>query len=105
MSRVGAALLRALLARAAEVENRIRLVEIRSTDWQSLTFDGERHVITLRIDGAGAARTLERLTGGVEEHEFSIVGQIVADIVVVEPVVTEPDGSLTVTIEALTVAE
>jgi hypothetical protein len=40
MSKAGAALLRALLARALADRDRILLTEYRSTDWQSLTFIG-----------------------------------------------------------------
>jgi len=51
MSAAAAGLLRALLARAAVERDRILLTELRSTDWQSLTFIGERHRIQLRVSG------------------------------------------------------
>lgn len=51
MSIAGAALLRALLARALVDRDRILLTDYRSTDWQSLTFIGERHEMRFRIPG------------------------------------------------------
>lgn len=105
MSAASAGLLRALLARAGVDRNRILLSEIRSTDWNSLTFAGERHVIALRIPGPGAATIADLLTDGLEEADFAVPGQIVADIAIARPRAIEVDGTITVEIEALTVAE
>ena len=55
LSAAAAGLLRALLARAGIDRDRILLTEFRSTDWQSLTFIGERHEMELRIPGPDAA--------------------------------------------------
>jgi hypothetical protein len=71
---------------------------------QSLTFVGERHHIELRIIGDASGQIAKRLTHGLEDAEFAIPGQIVADIAAGEPR-REPDGGLTLLIEALTVAE
>ena len=105
MSSAAAALLRALLARAGEDKNRILLTDFRSTDWQSLTFTGERHHIELRVVGENAAAVVTALSGGLGESEFAIPGQIVADILVIGEPRHEPDGSLGLTIEALTIEE
>ena len=105
MSRAAAALLRALLDRAGSERNRILLSEIRSYDWQSLTFTGERHVIFLRVPGADADAIVDMLTRGLEEAEFLIPGQIVADIRVAGAPIREKDGSLTIAMEALTITE
>jgi hypothetical protein len=43
LSPAAAGLLRSLLGRAGVDRDRILLSEFRSTDWQSLTFMGERH--------------------------------------------------------------
>jgi hypothetical protein len=51
MSSAGAALLRALLTRALVDRDRILLTNYRSTDWQSLTFVGERHELHFRVPG------------------------------------------------------
>ena len=105
MSPAAAGLLRALLARAGVDRNRILLSDFRSTDWNSLTFAGERHEITLRIPGPGAAVPVMLLIGGLEEADFTIPGQIVADIALIRPPSDQPDGSILVEIEALTVGE
>ena len=105
MSRAAAQLLRALLGRAGAERDRILLTEIRSRDWRSLTLEGERHVIALRIAGPDPDRLLHILADGIEDAEFAIAGQIVADIAVAGPPIAALDGSLCVTIEALTIAE
>ena len=105
MSAAAAGLLRALLARAGVDRNRILLSDFRSTDWNSLTFAGERHAIALRIPGPGAASVAALLIEGLEDADFSIPGQIVADIALARPPVDQPDGAIMLDIEALTVAE
>jgi hypothetical protein len=105
MSVAAAGLLRALLARAGVERDRILLTEFRSIDWNSLTFAGERHLVSLRIPGPGAEAVACQITDGLEEAEFTIPGQIVADIALARPPASQPDGSITLEIEALTVAE
>ena len=105
MSAAAAGLLRALLARAGVDRNRILLSNFRSTDWNSLTFTGERHQIALRIPGPGSAAVAALLVEGLADADFSIPGQIVADIALVRPPIDQPDGAITLDIEALTVAE
>ena len=105
MSAAAAGLLRSLLARAAVDRSRILLTEFRSTDWQSLTFVGERHEFRLRVPGPEAGEIAARLLGGLGEAEFAIPGHLVADIGVVGEPQRAADGSLTISLEALTVAE
>lgn len=105
MSRAASGLLRALLDRAPEARDRILLSQVRSVDWQSLTFVGERHCIELRVIGKGDVQLAERLTDGLADAEFAIPGHVVADIVVVGEPRREPDGGLTLSIEALTIAD
>lgn len=105
MSAAAAGLLRALLDRAGVDRNRILLSNFQSTDWNSLTFAGERHQIALRIPGPGAAAVAALLADGLEEADFAIPGQIVADIALARPPVHQADGAITLDIEALTVAE
>jgi hypothetical protein len=81
------------------------LTNIDTQDWQSLTFAGERHQIQLRVTGAGADQAVGQICEGLEEAEFAIAGQIVADIAVAGEPVRGCDGSISVTIEALTVGE
>lgn len=105
MSAAAAGLLRALLGRAGVDRNRILLSDFRSTDWNSLTFAGERHEIALRIPGPGAAAVAALLIEGLEDADFAIPGQIVADIALARPPIGQADGAIALQIEALTVAE
>lgn len=105
MSKAAAGLLRALLARAGADRDRILLTDIRSTDWQSLTFVGERHQMRFSLRGPGSDDLLKRLTDGLEDAEFEIPGQVVADVAVEGTPLAGSDGSVSVAIEALTIAE
>lgn len=80
------------------------LTEVQSTDWQSLTFTGERHKVALRVTGECPEVIAHQLTGGIADAEFRIPGQIVADIGVGQWIQCD-DGSVLVTIEALTISE
>ncbi|HEX6741345.1 MAG TPA: hypothetical protein VF079_06070, partial [Sphingomicrobium sp.] len=93
------------LARAGNDRNRILLTELRSTDWQSLTFVGERHQIRLRVAGPGAEVLTNRLTAGIEDAEFAVPGHIVADILLAGRPQRDGDGAILVELEALTIAE
>jgi hypothetical protein len=75
-----------------------------SVDWRSLTFTGERHQLDLRISGPDSRIAMARMCDGLEDAEFSIPGVIVADIALAGSPVCSPDGSTSLTIEALTVA-
>ena len=105
MSSAASGLLRALIVRSGMQRNRILLTLVQSTDWQSLTFVGERHEFELRITGPNAAPATAVLCNGIEDAEFTIPGQIVADIAVVGTPETFQDGSIGLRIEALTVSE
>lgn len=105
LSPAAAGLLRALVARGGINRDRILLTDFRSLDWQSLTFIGERHEMELRIPPPGALALADRISRGLAETEFAIPGQIVADIGLEQPPTRNPDGSVTLHIEALTIAE
>ncbi len=105
MSHAASGLLRALLQRSGDEADRILLSDVQSVDWQSLTFAGERHSMRLRVTGPGADVIARRFAHGIEDAEFSIPGQIVADISVAGATVRALDGSVTLAIEALTVTE
>ena len=105
LSPAASALLRALIGRAGVERNRILLTGVQSTDWCSLTFNGERHVIKLRITGAHSEAVTRRMCEGLEDAEFGIPGILVADISPAAAPARERDGSTSVTIEALTVAD
>ena len=105
LSPAAAGLLRSLLRRGGIDRDRILLTEFRSTDWQSLTFIGEQHRIRLRIPGPDASDIVARLVNGLEESEFSIPGHVVADVALAGEPERQAENSLSLTIEALTVAE
>lgn len=103
MSRAASGLLRALLHRVGEARDRIFLIDAFSTEWQSLTFTGERHEFTLRIAAPDPKRIAAALAEGLADAEFEIAGHVVADLAAL-PAMIEPDGSIMVRIEALTVS-
>lgn len=105
MTRAASGLLRALLARIGDQSDRILLSEIQSVDWQSLTFTGETHLMRLRVPGPNADLIVSRFTNGLGDAEFAIPGQLVADIAVAGAPVRTLDGSVTLAIEALTIAD
>lgn len=105
MSPAAAGLLRALLVRAGIDRDRILLTDFRSTDWQSLTFIGERHELELRVPGPKAESLASRITDQLADTEFTIPGQIVADITLTGRPRHNMDGSINLQIEALTIAE
>ncbi|MEP7131212.1 MAG: hypothetical protein ABI770_08800 [Sphingomicrobium sp.] len=78
---------------------------VRSVDWQSLTFTGERHHFELRVAPPGSQEIVERLCHGLEDAEFSIPGVLVADISICGVPTRASDGSTCLSIEALTIAE
>ena len=105
LSPATAGLLRALIQRGNCPRDRILLTEHRSVEWQSLTFIGERHELLLRITGPGAAGIAAAIADGIEDAEFTISGQIVADIACAGDRKEASDGSVTLRIEALTIEE
>ena len=103
-SPAAAGLLRSLLARGGTHRDRILLTEFRSVDWQSLTFIGERHQFQLRLTGPEAGQILSRLVDDLSDGEFDIPGHLRADIALAGEPRRDSDGSITVALEALTVA-
>jgi hypothetical protein len=105
MSSAANALLRALIARSGAERNRILLTDAFSTDWQSLTFAGERHHISFRVAGSDSDEVAKRMCADLENAEFSIPGLLVADIRLVGAARRTPDGTTELAIEALTIAD
>ena len=104
LSSAASNLMRAIIARGGVPRERILLTDAQSVDWRSLTFNGERHLIDLRVIGPGSRTVVQRMCEGLEEAEFSLPGTIVADIGVAGSPSRNLDGSTSLTIEALTVA-
>ena len=100
-----AALYRALVARAKVHREQILLTAIRTIDWQSLTMTGERHEIDLRLTGTDSRAAAIALCDGLDDAEFGIPGLIVADIGLTGPFRPAADGSIEISLEALTIAE
>jgi len=69
------------------------------------TLVGERHQIFLRVPGPDANEIAAGLTSGLQDAEFSVPGQIVADIGLARPPQRENDGSIILEFEALTIVE
>jgi len=105
LSVAASGLLRAILARTGVDRDRILICDWTSVDWQSLIFIGERHEATFRIIGPGAARLVAMIADGLEDAEFAIPGQVVADIALAEAPLPQSDGSILIKIEALTVGD
>jgi|KBSMisStaDraftv2_1062788.scaffolds.fasta_scaffold320351_3 hypothetical protein len=105
MSPAAGSLLRALIARGCVERNRILLTDVHSSDWQSLTFSGERHQLCLRVTGSDSHDVTARMCDGLEDAEFSIPGLIVADIGLAGTPRKAADGATEVLIEALTIAD
>jgi|SRR5690348_1420266 hypothetical protein len=105
ISPAASAVFRALAARAGVPRDRILLTEVASVEWRSLTFTGERHEIWLRVPGPDSAEVVRRMCAALADAEFSIPGILVADIGVLGAPTEKVDGSVELTIEALTIAD
>jgi hypothetical protein len=104
MSPAASGVLRALLERSGVPRDRVLLTNLRSVDWQSLTFTGERHELELRITGPDPVAVAERMTAGLSDAEFQLPRHVVADIGLGGEAQCNSDGSVTVAIEALTIS-
>jgi hypothetical protein len=106
MTSAASSLCRALLDRAGADKNRILLSAWVTIDWQSLTFNGERHRAGFVITGKDASALAARWTGGIGEAEFDLgPAGFVAEIALAGPPTVRDDGAIQVDIEALTIAD
>lgn len=94
-------LLRAVIARSGLEADRIFVGRFHSVDWQSLTFTGERHEISLRLTGSDPARAVASLRSRLADAEWPLIGHVVADILIVAERGLD-DGSIMLDLEALT---
>ena len=83
LSPAAAQLLRSLLERTGLARDAVLVSAFRSVDWQSLTFTGERHEISLRIPGPDAAHAAALLRDGLADAEWPLTGQVVVEILIV----------------------
>ena len=65
-------------------QRRAAILSHAETRWASVTFTGARHRLELLFDGAEAIEAAERFIVFLPEHEFDILGQLVADATVTE---------------------
>jgi hypothetical protein len=102
MTKSASSLLRALVARSGAERDQVLVGDVCSNEWHSLTFAGERHRLALRVRGPQAEDHAARMIDRLDDAEFSIPGLLVADIGVTESPDKQRDGSIALTIEALT---
>lgn len=105
MSAASKALLRTLLGRAGANRDRIFLTHWIATDWQSLTFAGERHEAGFRIIGEDALQLAQDWTSALGDADLPIGGGFVAEIGLAKPIAVQDDGSVLVDLEALTLED
>jgi hypothetical protein len=104
LSAAAAQLLRSLVTRTGLGRDRIAVGRFRSVDWQSLTFIGERHEISLRLLGPDAGSALATLRRDLADAEWQLEGHVVADILIIRDCASD-DGSILVELEALTLSD
>jgi len=83
--------------------SRVTIVDASAKPWASVTFSGERHEITLLVEGENALGLATRLQRTVGCDEFHISGHLVADIVVSN--LNADSHGVRLNVEALTVKE
>ena len=98
----GAELRRALGMNFVNLGAAVTFESLTSRPWASITFAGERHQLVLCLPGPGAQAAVDAFLDGLEDREFALRGQIVADIVATD-IRREEDGQVRLTLEALTV--
>jgi hypothetical protein len=81
----------------------LKLDEIRSRGWASVTFTGARHELAVTLSGSDAEVAAARFADGLDVAEFRLRGHILADIELVSSEVAE-DG-VRLRLEALTVED
>lgn len=106
MTSAASSLYRGLLERAGTERNRILLSDWVTIDWQSLTFNGERHRAGFVVRGPDPAAMAARWTEGLGEAEFDLGSAgFVAEIALAGPPTVREDGAIQVDIEALTIRD
>jgi len=77
----GASLTRQIEALA---DGRARVTLKRERPWASITFDGTRYSFAIDWEGAVEPDQIQKLTKALPDHEFSIPGHFVADMLVTD---------------------
>ncbi len=90
---------RALRAYFTSLGSAVTIESSASRPWSSITFHGERHRIALSVPSQAAA---DAFLDGLDDREFILRGHVLADIEAT-CVKRNPDGDVSVILEALTV--
>lgn len=70
-----------LLAHLLKLAGRPAMVDKASSrPWASALFEGRRHVVTLRLEGADAVERRATLSSALGQQQFPMPGHFVADI-------------------------
>jgi hypothetical protein len=102
MTAYATVLLRLLLQRAGEDRNRIFLSGWSTTEWHSLTLDGEKHLAGFVVTGPNPEAFADLWLAGIKDAEFELPRGFLADIEVTSRRIRMEDGALEVEIAALT---
>ena len=79
------------------------LEEIRSRRWASVTFQGARHELVFRLEGAGAEEAAGRFLAGLDARNFALRGHLLADVSLVSE--ERRPGFARIRLDALTVED
>lgn len=96
------ALLRALRKQFGIV-NFVKFERVDSREWASITFNGARHEIAIRLVGPSAQAAADRFLAGLDTSEYRLRGHLLADIALIARERT--DDGVRLEIEALTVED
>ena len=104
LTRAGAELKRALRAYFVSLGAAATFESVTSRPWASITFAGERHRLSLSLPGPGAQAAVDAFLDGLEDRDFGLRGQILADIEATG-IRRDADGQIRLSLEALTVED
>ena len=76
---------------------------MRSRRWGSVTFQGARHELLFRIEGAGAESAAGRFLDGLDARNFELRGHLVADVSLIAE--ERRPGSARIRLDVLTVED
>lgn len=80
-----------------------RTDSVESRSWTSITFAGERHALSLEIEGTGASGSIDAWLAGLEEREIDLPGHLLVDIAVVSDERSGDGSRVALRLDAITV--
>ena len=99
----GEVLAKAILDRFQDFAGGVEIVATVSRPWSSIAFAGARHRLSLHIRGDGAGAAADLFIGGLDAMNLNLPGHILADIAVTSDRRADPEDSVRLSLEALTV--